>query len=36
MELLELPPEVFQRMVKAFVKKYGVVEAWRLRGTRNE
>ncbi|KAH7371706.1 hypothetical protein BKA66DRAFT_423647 [Pyrenochaeta sp. MPI-SDFR-AT-0127] len=33
MELLEMPPEVFQRIVQVFVNKFGIVEAWKLRGT---
>ena len=33
MGLLDVPPEIFQRVVKALVKKGGIVEAWKLRQT---
>jgi hypothetical protein len=32
MELLDLPPELFERVIELYVKKYGVKEAWKLRG----
>ncbi|RMZ69848.1 ankyrin repeat [Pyrenophora seminiperda CCB06] len=32
MALLDLPPEIFQRIIAEHIKKYGVVAAWKLRG----
>ncbi|KAG9186385.1 hypothetical protein G6011_02941 [Alternaria panax] len=32
MELLDLPPEIYQRIVRFLVKKHGLVEAWKIRG----
>jgi hypothetical protein len=31
MNLLALPPEIFQRVVQLYVKKAGIAEAWKLR-----
>ncbi|KAL1797129.1 hypothetical protein ACET3X_003735 [Alternaria dauci] len=33
MKLLDLPPEVFQRIVGVLVKKHGLMAAWKVRGT---
>ncbi|KAK1916054.1 hypothetical protein P3342_003869 [Pyrenophora teres f. teres] len=33
MELLDMPPEIFQRVVKTYVRTNGVVEAWKIRKT---
>jgi hypothetical protein len=33
MELLDLPPEIFQRITHILVKKHGIAEAWKVRGT---
>jgi len=33
MGLLDVPPEIFQRVVRALVKKGGIVDAWKLRQT---
>ncbi|KAF2249259.1 hypothetical protein BU26DRAFT_505316 [Trematosphaeria pertusa] len=31
MELLDLPPEIFQRVVAMYVRRVGLCEAWKLR-----
>ncbi|KAF1935252.1 ankyrin [Clathrospora elynae] len=31
MELLDLPPELLERVMVLYVKKYGIVEAWKIR-----
>lgn len=33
MEPLDLPPEIVDKVVHFFVKKYGIAEAWEIRGT---
>jgi hypothetical protein len=33
MQLLDLPPEIFQRIIGVLVKKHGLKDAWKLRGT---
>ncbi|CAN9174270.1 unnamed protein product [Alternaria alternata] len=33
MRLLDLPPEIFQRITHILVKKHGIAEAWKVRGT---
>ncbi|CAN9225303.1 unnamed protein product [Alternaria alternata] len=33
MQLLDLPPEIFQRVTHILVKKHGIAEAWKVRGT---